>query len=146
LTRSGVALDIGDELLLLGFELGPFPVELALGFLECALVLAHALCGSLSHPEEGVYDVHGWRDATLRLTEMVRRSANRLTRDHNRLQLRSSSRSVHLDMGDPRISSDDASRLNAAAAVRNYGVHPRLDYRTVSAINGPVSERANSDH
>jgi V-type H+-transporting ATPase subunit B len=42
-------------------------------------------------------------------------------------------------MKDPRIDESEAAKLNAAAAVRNYGVHPRLDYRTVSAINGPVS-------
>lgn len=28
--------------------------------------------------------------------------------------------------------------LNAAAAVRRYDVNPRLDYRTVSAVNGPL--------
>lgn len=27
-------------------------------------------------------------------------------------------------------------RINAAAAVRRYDVNPRLDYRTVSAVNG----------
>ena len=28
--------------------------------------------------------------------------------------------------------------INAAAAVRNYQVEPRVDYRTVSAVNGPL--------
>ncbi|PWO01342.1 putative VMA2-H+-ATPase V1 domain 60 kd subunit, vacuolar [Tilletiopsis washingtonensis] len=41
-------------------------------------------------------------------------------------------------MSDPRISSKEAFQLNAAAAVKNYSVDPRLDYRTVSAINGPL--------
>jgi len=32
----------------------------------------------------------------------------------------------------------DAFAANAAAAVRNYHVDPRLDYRTVSGVNGPL--------
>ncbi|GAA6033579.1 hypothetical protein JCM8097_001466 [Rhodosporidiobolus ruineniae] len=39
---------------------------------------------------------------------------------------------------DPRISDKEAFNLNAAAAVRRYDVNPRLDYRTVSAVNGPL--------
>ncbi|KAM0750329.1 V-type ATPase [Meredithblackwellia eburnea MCA 4105] len=39
---------------------------------------------------------------------------------------------------DPRISEKEAFALNAAAAVRRYDVNPRLDYRTVSAVNGPL--------
>ncbi|BGP20730.1 hypothetical protein JCM10213_001026 [Rhodosporidiobolus nylandii] len=39
---------------------------------------------------------------------------------------------------DPRISNKEAFNLNAAAAVRRYDVNPRLDYRTVSAVNGPL--------
>eukprot|EP01116_Phalansterium_solitarium_P016269 TRINITY_DN3752_c0_g1_i1.p1 TRINITY_DN3752_c0_g1~~TRINITY_DN3752_c0_g1_i1.p1 ORF type:complete len:517 (+),score=171.64 TRINITY_DN3752_c0_g1_i1:86-1636(+) len=35
-------------------------------------------------------------------------------------------------------SSLDAFKINAAAASRNYSVNPRLDYRTVSAVNGPL--------
>jgi len=31
-----------------------------------------------------------------------------------------------------------AAAVNAAAAVRDYFVEPRLDYRTVSAVNGPL--------
>ncbi|GAA6017416.1 hypothetical protein JCM10207_005626 [Rhodosporidiobolus poonsookiae] len=39
---------------------------------------------------------------------------------------------------DPRISDKEAYAINAAAAVRRYDVNPRLDYRTVSAVNGPL--------
>ncbi|GAA5974650.1 hypothetical protein JCM11641_007039 [Rhodosporidiobolus odoratus] len=39
---------------------------------------------------------------------------------------------------DPRISDKEAFNLNASAAVRRYDVNPRLDYRTVSAVNGPL--------
>lgn len=28
--------------------------------------------------------------------------------------------------------------VNAAAALRNYSLHPRLDYGTVTAVNGPL--------
>lgn len=28
--------------------------------------------------------------------------------------------------------------INAAAAVRDYSVDPRLEYRTISAVNGPL--------
>ena len=31
-----------------------------------------------------------------------------------------------------------AANINAAAAVRNYEVKPRLDYRTISGVNGPL--------
>ncbi|PWN42592.1 putative VMA2-H+-ATPase V1 domain 60 kd subunit, vacuolar [Ceraceosorus guamensis] len=41
-------------------------------------------------------------------------------------------------MSDPRISAREAFEINAAAAVKEYNVDPRLDYRTVSAINGPL--------
>ncbi|KAK4700411.1 V-type H+-transporting ATPase subunit B, partial [Phenoliferia sp. Uapishka_3] len=39
---------------------------------------------------------------------------------------------------DPRISEREVHAINAAAAVRRYDVNPRLDYRTVSAVNGPL--------
>ncbi|GAA97216.1 uncharacterized protein L969DRAFT_91935 [Mixia osmundae IAM 14324] len=39
---------------------------------------------------------------------------------------------------DPRMSEKEAASINAAAAVRRYDVKPRLDYRTVSAVNGPL--------
>lgn len=32
----------------------------------------------------------------------------------------------------------DVGKLNAAAAARNYHVYPRLDYRTVTGVNGPL--------
>lgn len=28
--------------------------------------------------------------------------------------------------------------MNASAAVKEYNVEPRLDYRTVSGVNGPL--------
>jgi len=36
------------------------------------------------------------------------------------------------------LSSQGAFQANVAAASRNYSVNPRLDYRTVSAVNGPL--------
>lgn len=41
-------------------------------------------------------------------------------------------------MADARLSDKELFELNAKAAVKNYSVDPRLDYRTVSAINGYV--------
>ncbi|TIA85753.1 hypothetical protein E3P99_03908 [Wallemia hederae] len=41
-------------------------------------------------------------------------------------------------MSDPRLTSQEAFDLNAKAAAHQYQVDPRLDYRTVSAINGPL--------
>jgi hypothetical protein len=31
-----------------------------------------------------------------------------------------------------------AASVNAAAALRNYKLHPRLDYGTISGVNGPL--------
>ncbi|RKP11586.1 P-loop containing nucleoside triphosphate hydrolase protein, partial [Piptocephalis cylindrospora] len=39
---------------------------------------------------------------------------------------------------DPRISAQEAAAINAAAVTRNYSLQPRLDYRTVSGVNGPL--------
>ncbi|GAA5884320.1 hypothetical protein JCM6882_002226 [Rhodosporidiobolus microsporus] len=39
---------------------------------------------------------------------------------------------------DPRISDKEAYAVNASAAARRYDINPRLDYRTVSAVNGPL--------
>ncbi|ADV23833.1 V-type proton ATPase subunit B [Cryptococcus gattii Ru294] len=39
---------------------------------------------------------------------------------------------------DPRISDGQLAHINAAAAVREYAIEPRMDYRTVSAVNGPL--------
>ncbi|KAH8924889.1 V-type ATPase [Atractiella rhizophila] len=39
---------------------------------------------------------------------------------------------------DPRVTDREAAAINAAAAVRRYDVHPRLTYKTVSSINGPL--------
>jgi len=36
------------------------------------------------------------------------------------------------------LTSQSAFKANVAAASRNYSVNPRLDYRTVSAVNGPL--------
>ncbi|CAO1632921.1 unnamed protein product [Sympodiomycopsis kandeliae] len=38
----------------------------------------------------------------------------------------------------PRMSDQELFEINAKAAVKNYDVDPRLDYRTVSAVNGPL--------
>ncbi|KAL4080683.1 P-loop containing nucleoside triphosphate hydrolase protein [Scleroderma citrinum] len=39
---------------------------------------------------------------------------------------------------DARISDSELAAINAAAVTREYRVQPHLDYRTVSAINGPL--------
>ncbi|AFR97159.1 V-type proton ATPase subunit B [Cryptococcus neoformans C23] len=39
---------------------------------------------------------------------------------------------------DSRISDSQLAQINAAAAVREYAIEPRMDYRTVSAVNGPL--------
>jgi len=36
------------------------------------------------------------------------------------------------------MGSIDAFKVNAAAVTRNYHVNPRLDYRTVAGVNGPL--------
>ncbi|PWN18848.1 putative VMA2-H+-ATPase V1 domain 60 kd subunit, vacuolar [Microstroma glucosiphilum] len=41
-------------------------------------------------------------------------------------------------MSGPQMSDRELFEINAKAAVKNYDVDPRLDYRTVSAINGPL--------
>ncbi|KAG9019895.1 Vacuolar ATP synthase subunit B [Tulasnella sp. 427] len=38
----------------------------------------------------------------------------------------------------PRLSDKELAAINAAAVTRQYNVDPRLDYRTVSAVNGPL--------
>ncbi|KAK8853329.1 hypothetical protein IAR55_004033 [Kwoniella newhampshirensis] len=35
---------------------------------------------------------------------------------------------------DPRMSDKELAQINAAAAIREYGVDPRMDYRTVAAF------------
>ena len=35
-------------------------------------------------------------------------------------------------------SSVESAFINAAAAVRDYSVEPRLEYKTISAVNGPL--------
>ncbi|KAJ1561671.1 Non-essential glycogen phosphorylase, partial [Cladochytrium tenue] len=39
---------------------------------------------------------------------------------------------------DPRIGAKEAAAIHAAAVTRDYGLHPRMDYRTVSGVNGPL--------
>jgi len=39
---------------------------------------------------------------------------------------------------DPRMSDKELFAMNAAAAVRKYDFNPRLDYRTVQSVNGPL--------
>jgi len=41
-------------------------------------------------------------------------------------------------MTDARMSDRELAQINAAAAIREYGVNPRMDYRTVAAVNGPL--------
>ncbi|KAK0545738.1 Vacuolar ATP synthase subunit B [Tilletia horrida] len=41
-------------------------------------------------------------------------------------------------MSEARLSDQELFQLNASAAVKNYNVEPRVDYRTVSAVNGPL--------
>ena len=41
-------------------------------------------------------------------------------------------------MTDAKQSEQERFELNAKAALKNYNVEPRADYRTVSAINGPL--------
>lgn len=44
------------------------------------------------------------------------------------------------------MSQKDAFSVNAAAVVRDYSVKPRLDYRTVSGVNGPLVILDNVKH
>jgi len=39
---------------------------------------------------------------------------------------------------DPRLSDHELFNINKAAVTKNYNVQPQLDYRTVSAVNGPL--------
>ncbi|ORZ13437.1 P-loop containing nucleoside triphosphate hydrolase protein [Lobosporangium transversale] len=39
---------------------------------------------------------------------------------------------------DPRLTPREASVLHAAAVTRNYAIEPRLDYRTIAGVNGPL--------
>lgn len=41
-------------------------------------------------------------------------------------------------MQDPRLTQTEATAIHAAAVTRNYAVQPRLDYRTVGGVNGPL--------
>jgi len=39
---------------------------------------------------------------------------------------------------DPRLTDSELFNINKAAVTKNYNVQPQLDYRTVSAVNGPL--------
>jgi V-type (H+)-ATPase V1, B subunit len=41
-------------------------------------------------------------------------------------------------MADPRLSAQEAAAIHMAAVTRDYNIEPRLDYRTVSGVNGPL--------
>jgi V-type H+-transporting ATPase subunit B len=45
---------------------------------------------------------------------------------------------IKVDNFDPRISSNEARALHAAAVTRDYVAEPRMDYRTVCGVNGPL--------
>jgi V-type H+-transporting ATPase subunit B len=45
---------------------------------------------------------------------------------------------IKVDNYDPRISSNEARVLHAAAVTRDYVAEPRMDYRTVCGVNGPL--------
>ncbi|TYJ54036.1 V-type proton ATPase subunit B [Cryptococcus floricola] len=38
----------------------------------------------------------------------------------------------------PQVPEHDLAQISAAAAVREFNVEPRMDYRTVAAVNGPL--------
>jgi V-type H+-transporting ATPase subunit B len=44
----------------------------------------------------------------------------------------------HVNTNRPIYDEHEAFKEHAAAALRDYHVYPRLDYRTVTAINGPL--------
>ena len=45
---------------------------------------------------------------------------------------------IQVDNFDPRISKNEARALHAAAVTRDYIAEPRMDYRTVCGVNGPL--------
>ena len=45
---------------------------------------------------------------------------------------------IKVDNFDPRISSNEARVFHAAAVTRDYVAEPRMDYRTVCGVNGPL--------
>jgi hypothetical protein len=51
--------------------------------------------------------------------------------------------SLNIPAGAPAPRPDAAGRVsgasvNAAAALRNFQMHPRLDYGTITGVNGPL--------
>ena len=46
--------------------------------------------------------------------------------------------SIKIGNYDPRISKNEARALHAAAVTRDYIAEPRMDYRTVCGVNGPL--------
>ncbi len=41
-------------------------------------------------------------------------------------------------ISDPDMNKQEAAFLNAAAAVRDYTIEPRLEYRTIAGVQGPL--------
>ncbi|KAF8827678.1 hypothetical protein HHX47_DHR4000098 [Lentinula edodes] len=75
-----------------------------------------------------------------RLFSMVSRYPGRIK---NIKRLHQSMKTVHVQdvskmVNDPRMSDQEMAAISAAAVTREYRVQPHLDYRTVSAINGPL--------
>jgi len=51
--------------------------------------------------------------------------------------------SLNIPAGAPAPRPDASGNVsihsvNAAAVLRNYALHPRLDYSTISGVNGPL--------
>lgn len=46
--------------------------------------------------------------------------------------------SIKINDYDPRLSANEARALHAAAVTRDYIAEPRMDYRTVCGVNGPL--------
>lgn len=45
---------------------------------------------------------------------------------------------IKISHHDPRITANEAKVLHAAAVTRDYVAEPRMDYRTVCGVNGPL--------
>lgn len=46
--------------------------------------------------------------------------------------------SVKISNYDPRVTPNEAKILHASAVTRDYIAEPRMDYRTVCGVNGPL--------
>ena len=45
---------------------------------------------------------------------------------------------AHHGGGGPRGENVDVHKINQAAATRDYNIAPRVDYRTVAKVDGPL--------